>query len=67
VAGNVYLDDLSDTRVFDEVYGQYFSQVLPARTTVQQIAPADRKPNKEEQYPDLEQLSFIAIRSAAGR
>ena len=62
VATNVYLDDLSDTRAFDEVYVQYFSHVLPARTTIQQIAPAERKPDKEDHYPDLEQVSFIAVR-----
>jgi 2-iminobutanoate/2-iminopropanoate deaminase len=36
---------------------------LPARTVVQQIAPADRKPDPEGHYPDLEQVSLIAIRS----
>jgi len=39
VATNVYLDDVSDLPVFDQVYGQYFGPALPARTTVQQIAP----------------------------
>ena len=28
VATNVYLDDLSDTPAFDEVYAQYFGPVL---------------------------------------
>jgi enamine deaminase RidA (YjgF/YER057c/UK114 family) len=67
VATNVYLDDLADTRAFDEVYVQYFSHLLPARTTVQQIAPAERAPDKEDHYPDLEQISFIAIRSPASK
>ena len=67
VATNVYLDDLMDARVFDEVYVKYFSRVLPARTTVQQIAPAERAPDKDDHYPDLEQISFIAIRSPAGK
>jgi reactive intermediate/imine deaminase len=67
VATNVYLDDLSDVKAFDEVYVQYFSHVLPARTTIEQIAPAERTPNKEGQYPDLEQVSFIAIRSPSTR
>ncbi len=66
VATNVYLDDLSDARAFDEVYVQYFSHVLPARTTIEQIAPAERTPDKEDHYPDLEQVSFIAIRRAFG-
>lgn len=34
---------------------------LPSRTVVQQIAPADRKPDPEGHYPDLEQVSLIAI------
>ena len=66
VATNVYLDDLSDARNFDEVYGQYFSGALPARTMIQQIAPVERKPDKEDHYPDLEQVSLIAIRSPSG-
>jgi reactive intermediate/imine deaminase len=67
VATNVYLDDLSDARAFDEVYVQYFGHVLPARTTIQQIAPGERTANKEDQYPDLEQVSLIAIRSPSSR
>ncbi|MBZ5683386.1 MAG: RidA family protein [Acidobacteriia bacterium] len=63
VATNVYLDDLSDVGAFDEVYVQYFGRVLPARTTIEQIAPAERTSDKEGHYPDLEQVSFIAIRS----
>lgn len=38
---------------------------LPARTVVQQIAPAERKPDSEGHYPDLEQVSLIAIRNRA--
>ena len=36
VATNVYLDDLSDTPKFDDVYIQYFNHILPARTTIEQ-------------------------------
>jgi len=67
VAANVYLDDLSDTKAFDDVYIQYFGHVLPARTTIEQIAPAARTPDKEDHYPDLEQVSFIAIRNPGGQ
>lgn len=63
VSTNVYLDDLSDLPVFDEVYVQYFSPVPPARTTIQQIAPAERKPDKEDHFPGLEQVSLIAVRA----
>lgn len=67
VATNVYLDNLSDVQAFDDVYIQYFNHVPPARTTIEQIAPAERAPNKEDQYPDLEQVSFIAVRSPSSR
>ena len=63
VSTNVYLDNLQDMPAFDVVYAQYFGPILPSRTTVQQIAPTDRKPDKEDHYPDLEQVSLIAIRS----
>jgi 2-iminobutanoate/2-iminopropanoate deaminase len=59
----VYLDDLSDMLLFEKVYRKYFTGMAPARVNVQQIAPRDRKPNEEEQYPDLEQLSLIAVRN----
>ena len=67
VSTNVYLDDLSDTQKFDEVYVQYFNHVLPARTTVEQIVPTERKPDKDDHYPDLEQVSLIAVRTPASQ
>lgn len=63
VSTNVYLDELSDVWAFDEVYVQYFNHVLPARTIIEQIAPAERTADKEDHYPDLEQVSLIATRS----
>ena len=39
VSTNVYLDDLADLPAFDAVYAQYFTPLLPARTTIQQVAP----------------------------
>jgi reactive intermediate/imine deaminase len=65
VSTTVYLDNLADTPAFDEVYGEYFRDVPPARTTIQQIAPAERDPDKEGHYPDLEQISLIAVRNAS--
>lgn len=62
VATNVYLDDLSDLNAFNEVYAQYFGGVLPARATIQQIAPTERKADKEDHFPGLEQISLIAVR-----
>jgi putative heme-binding domain-containing protein len=70
VATNVYLDDLADAPTFGDVYRQYFGPMMPAMTTVQQMAPTERKPDPEGHYPDLEQVSLIAVRgnaSAAGR
>jgi enamine deaminase RidA (YjgF/YER057c/UK114 family) len=61
VSTNVYLDNLADASIFNEVYGQYFS-IMPASTTVQQIAPAERKVDQNDHYPDLEQVSLIAVR-----
>jgi enamine deaminase RidA (YjgF/YER057c/UK114 family) len=65
VSTNVYLDNLADVPAFDEVYAKYFRGILPAQTTIQQIAPADRSPDKDEHYPDLEQVSLIAVRNGA--
>ncbi|MGP0020297.1 MAG: RidA family protein [Candidatus Sulfotelmatobacter sp.] len=62
VSTTVYLDNFVDLKAFDEVYAKYFRGELPARTTVQQIPPADRSPDKDDHYPDLEQVSLIAVR-----
>lgn len=62
VSTTVYLDDLSDSASFNEVYRQYFGPTLPATTTLQQIAPAVRKADDNGHYPDLEQMSLIAVR-----
>jgi reactive intermediate/imine deaminase len=62
VSTNVYLDNMADMPAFDEVYGKYFRGTLPARSTIQQIAPADRTADKDGHYPDLEQVSLIAVR-----
>jgi reactive intermediate/imine deaminase len=62
VSTNVYLDNLADIPAFEEVYAKYFRGMPPAQTTIQQIAPADRRPDQDEHYPDLEQVSLIAVR-----
>jgi reactive intermediate/imine deaminase len=67
VSTDVYLDDLSDTQAFDRVYAQYFGPILPARAVVQQIAPAERKADNEDQFPGLEQVSLIAVRKKNGQ
>jgi len=65
VSTTVYLDNLADASAFNEVYGQYFGSVMPASTMVQQIAPAERKADQNDHYPDLEQVSLIAVRKPA--
>ena len=62
VSTTIYLDNLADLSTFDEIYGQYFGQLMPARTILQQTPPTDRKADKDDHYPDLEQVSLIAIR-----
>jgi len=63
VATNIYLDDLSDQHAFEQVYTEYFSNTPPATSIVQQIAPTERKADKNDQFPGLEQVSLIAIRA----
>ena len=62
VACNVYLDNLDDFAAMNAIYAKYFKGVNPARTTIQQIAPIDRTPRTEGQYPEIEQISFVAVR-----
>jgi 2-iminobutanoate/2-iminopropanoate deaminase len=62
VSTTVYLDDLSDSEAFNKVYGEYFKGMLPAQTMVQQLPPANRTPDGEGHYPDLEQMSLIAVK-----
>jgi len=58
----IYLDDLSDREAFEQIYAEYFGPVKPAATTVQQIAPTERKADNEGHFPGLEQVSLIAVR-----
>jgi len=65
VAANVYLDDMSDFQAMNKIYAKYFKAPFPARTTVQQIAPVERKTGDEGEYPALEQISLIAVKKAS--
>jgi 2-iminobutanoate/2-iminopropanoate deaminase len=58
----IYLDNLSDTPQFERVYKKYFGGSLAAQTTLAQIPPGNRKADEEGHYPDLEQVSLIAVR-----
>ena len=62
VVSNVYLDNIDDFAAMNAVYAEYFGNVPPARTTVQQLAPGNRTPNAKGHYPTLEQISIIAVR-----
>lgn len=63
VSTNIYLDDLKDASTFAKVYRKYFTGPLPSQTTVQQLPSTDRQPDKDEHFPDLEQVSLIAVRA----
>lgn len=62
VATNVYLDDLNDFAKMNKVYAEYFSAAPPTRTTVQQLAPGERKADAKDRWPTLEQISLIAVK-----
>lgn len=62
VSTTVYLDNMDDSSAVNKLYATYFKGVAPSRTTIQQMAPVERKPNDEGKYPTLEQISLIAIR-----
>jgi reactive intermediate/imine deaminase len=62
VSTNVFLDDLSDIDAFNKVYTEYFNAVLPAQTVVEQLPPTNRSADAEGRFPDLEQVSLIAVK-----
>jgi enamine deaminase RidA (YjgF/YER057c/UK114 family) len=63
VATNVYLDDIKDFAKMNRIYASYFKSPFPTRTTVQQRPSVERKQNEREQWPDLEQISLVAVKS----
>ncbi len=67
VVTNVYLDDIADFQAMNKIYAKFFKAPFPARTTIQQIAPAERKVGPEGEYPPLEQVSLIAVKPASSR
>ena len=64
MATNVYLDDMKDFAKMNRIYASYFKTPFPARTTVQQRPSVERKQNEREQWPDLEEISLVAVKSA---
>lgn len=63
VATNVYLDNLDEFQTMNKIYRIYFQHLPPARTTIQQVKSVNRSPNSEGIYPEVEQISLIAVRS----
>ena len=62
VASNVYVDDLSEFAKMNAVYGKYFPDAPPTRTTVAPLAPIDRKRSASGHAPMVEQISVIAVK-----
>src|SRR5947208_14712676 len=62
VSTTVYLDSLSDVATFAKVYRKYFKSTFPAQTVVQQLPSANRSPDAEGRFLDLEQLSLVAVK-----
>ena len=63
VAANVYLDDMKDFARMNRIYASYLKTPFPARTTIQQRPSVGRKQNEREQWPDLEEISLVAVKS----
>ena len=66
VSTTIYLDDLKESPQFATVYQKYFKGSLPSQTAVQQLPSTERKPDKDDHYPDLEQMSLIGVRGRSG-
>jgi enamine deaminase RidA (YjgF/YER057c/UK114 family) len=62
VSTTVYLDDLADSDAFNKVYAEYFGGTPPAQTVLQQLPSANRSADAQGHFPDLEQMSLIAIK-----
>jgi 2-iminobutanoate/2-iminopropanoate deaminase len=63
VSANVYLDDMREFPDMNKTYTLFFRNgVAPARTTIQQVTPADRSQQREGRYPALEQVSIVAVK-----
>lgn len=61
VASNVYLDNLEEFTKMNAIYGKYFAQAPPIRTTVAPLAPVERKRTADGRWPMVEQISIIAV------
>ena len=62
IATNVYLDNIDEFSMMNRVYGQYFTLLKPTRTTVQPVPGVERNPDAEERWPELEEISLVAVK-----
>ncbi len=62
VWSNVYLDNLDEFGKMNGVYAKYFGPEPPTRTTVAPLPPVERKPDANDHWPMIEQISVIAVR-----
>ena len=62
VSTTAYLDNISEIEAFNRVYSEYFKPPLPAQTVVQQLPSAMPTLDSEGHFPDLEQMSLIAVK-----
>ncbi|MGD1100944.1 MAG: RidA family protein, partial [Terriglobia bacterium] len=62
VSSTVYLDNMDDLARINGLFARYFEARYPARTTIQQAAPASRVPDAKGHWPALEQISVIAVK-----
>ncbi len=68
VSTNVYLDDVSDFALMNGIYAKYFGSPAPARTTIQQVASAAARAKKDDDtYPELEQISVVAVKAGSSQ
>ena len=61
VASNVYLDTLDEFTKMNGVYGQFFENAPPTRTTVSPLPPVERTRAASGAYPMVEQISIVAV------
>jgi enamine deaminase RidA (YjgF/YER057c/UK114 family) len=62
VASNVYLNDMNDFARMNGIYAEYFPNIPPARTTVQQLPATKLEKDDRSGWPTLEQISIVAVK-----
>jgi len=62
VAANVYVDNLDEFADMNKIYGLFFPEAPPTRTTVQPYRPVERVRDAQGRFPKLEEVSVIAVR-----